>query len=217
VFDVVPEEVPAVPVNNPNGLPAPAARPAGVRALPPGPQLGREVFTTGQVARLVGVSANTVAGWCDQGLLPHYRIPTGRDRRVRRADLEAFARGHGLWPLLEALGASQGPAGRLVVCGCPDALAGLLGPMLPGWAVAGAGSLLEAGTLLPGEGACVLLLGPCVPRADVRDAARWLAGRSDWRALALLGEDQQPGLARAVRLPCDPGLIADAVRALVEG
>jgi excisionase family DNA binding protein len=208
-----------MPVNNPNGLPAPAARPAGVRALPSGPQLGREVFTTGQVARLVGVSANTVADWCDQGLLPHYRIPTGRDRRVRRADLEAFAREQGLWALLEALGASQGPAGRLVVCGCPDALAGLLGPLLPGWAVAGAGSLLEAGTLLPGEGACVLLLGPCLPRADVREAARWLAGRwvagrSDWRGLTLLGEDQEAEVAPALRLPCEPGVVADAVRAL---
>jgi excisionase family DNA binding protein len=206
-------------MNNPNGLPAPGARPAGVRALPQGPQLGRDVLTTGQVARLVGVSANTVAGWCDQGLLPHYRIPTGRDRRVRRADLEAFAREQGLWALLEALGASQGPAGRLVVCGCPDALAGLLGPLLPGWAVAGAGSLLEAGTLLPGEGACVLLLGPCLPRADVREAARWLAGRwvagrSDWRGLTLLGEDQEAEVAPALRLPCEPGVVADAVRAL---
>lgn len=203
-----------MPVNNPNGLPAPAARPAGSRALPAALRLGRDVLTTGQVARLAGVAPRTVVLWCDKSSLRSYRLPRGRDRRVRREDLELFAREHGLWALLEALGASRGPEGRLVVCGCPDALAGPLGALLPGWGVAEAGSLLEAGTLLPGEGACVLLLGPCVPRADVREAARWLAGRSDWRALALLGEDQQPGLARAVRLPCAPGLIADVVRAL---
>ncbi len=46
-------------------------------------------MTTGDVARVFGVSAVTVGTWADQGLLPHFRTPGGR-RRFRRVEVEAF-------------------------------------------------------------------------------------------------------------------------------
>lgn len=51
---------------------------------------GVDVFTTGQVSRLLGTAARTVSKWCDSGLLPCYRIPGSQDRRILRTHLRAF-------------------------------------------------------------------------------------------------------------------------------
>lgn len=69
--------------------------------------LRSDKYSTGQVARLVGVAPRTVAMWCDTGVLDSYRIPRGfgtkagdaGDRRVTRAALVKFLQEHGM-PLL---------------------------------------------------------------------------------------------------------------------
>jgi two-component system response regulator VicR len=48
------------------------------------------VYTSGQVAKIFGVSCHTVNKWIDTGLLKGFRIPTGGHRRVRQEDLDAF-------------------------------------------------------------------------------------------------------------------------------
>ncbi|MGH7129691.1 MAG: helix-turn-helix domain-containing protein [Planctomycetaceae bacterium] len=50
------------------------------------------VLTTGDVARLCGVSSRTVRMWIDTGLLPGQRVPGSSHRRVSRAALAAFMR-----------------------------------------------------------------------------------------------------------------------------
>ncbi len=52
-------------------------------------------LTTFQVARLLGVSADTVANWVDQGRIAAHRTPGGH-RRVPREALVQFAHQHGL-------------------------------------------------------------------------------------------------------------------------
>ena len=59
-----------------------------------------EVFTTGQVAKLCRVSTRTAAKWIDKGMLKGWRIPGGKDRRVKRSELVAFLARHGM-PTLE--------------------------------------------------------------------------------------------------------------------
>ena len=54
----------------------------------------REVFTTGQVAKLCRVSARTAAKWIDSGMLKGWRIPGGKDRRVSRSELVRFLNEH---------------------------------------------------------------------------------------------------------------------------
>src|SRR5262245_41693343 len=54
------------------------------------------VFTTGQVAHLLGVAPRTVSKWFDRGLLSGYRIPGSNDRRIPREDLLKFIAEHGL-------------------------------------------------------------------------------------------------------------------------
>jgi excisionase family DNA binding protein len=60
------------------------------------PSMNREVYTTGQVAVLFGVSPKTATKWIDSGALPGYRVPSSRFRRVRRRDLEVFMAKHGV-------------------------------------------------------------------------------------------------------------------------
>jgi hypothetical protein len=48
------------------------------------------------VARICKVAPRTASKWCDGGLLPSYRLPGSRDRRVRAADLAAFIARHEL-------------------------------------------------------------------------------------------------------------------------
>lgn len=78
---------------------------------PPGPE--REVFTTGEVARLCHVTPKTVIRWIDAGRLKAFKIPNSRDRRVQRADLLAFMRDHQL--PLTALSGNVGRRRILVV------------------------------------------------------------------------------------------------------
>ena len=47
------------------------------------------VLTTGQVAELFGVTAQTVHAWTEAGKLPHFRTPGGQ-RRFRRSEVEAL-------------------------------------------------------------------------------------------------------------------------------
>ena len=49
-----------------------------------------KALSTGQIAKLVQVAPRTVSKWIDSGLLPGYRLPGSRDRRVPRASLVKF-------------------------------------------------------------------------------------------------------------------------------
>ncbi len=53
-----------------------------------------QVYTTGQVAKICNVSANTVSKWFDSGLLRGYRVPDSRDRRIPREHLIRFLKEH---------------------------------------------------------------------------------------------------------------------------
>ena len=68
----------------------------------PVPAADAEVYTCGEVARLLGCSAKSAQKYFDAGLLKGYRLPNGTfpakpgDRRVPREALEAFAAGVGI-------------------------------------------------------------------------------------------------------------------------
>jgi hypothetical protein len=59
----------------------------------------KDVYTTGDIARLFQVAPRTAGKWIDSGALPGWRIPRGDgrgDRRVLRASVMAFAEKHGI-------------------------------------------------------------------------------------------------------------------------
>jgi len=56
----------------------------------------KDVFTTGQVARLCRVTIRTVIKWFEHGHLEGYKIPGSRDRRFARDKVIEFMRAHGI-------------------------------------------------------------------------------------------------------------------------
>jgi two-component system, OmpR family, response regulator RpaA len=56
----------------------------------------RQVFTTGQVAKMLMVAPRTVSKWFDAGRLRGYRIPGSQDRRIPREALLKFLGDNGL-------------------------------------------------------------------------------------------------------------------------
>ncbi len=54
------------------------------------------VFTTGEVASICGVSADTVSRWFDLGQIDGYRLGPGGDRRIPYESLRKFMLSHGI-------------------------------------------------------------------------------------------------------------------------
>ncbi|MCL4235274.1 MAG: PilZ domain-containing protein [Deltaproteobacteria bacterium] len=50
----------------------------------------KRTYTTGDVARLLGTTPNTVTRWFEEGLLGGYRLPLGGERRIPLVNLRAF-------------------------------------------------------------------------------------------------------------------------------
>lgn len=54
----------------------------------------KEVFTTGQVAKICNVTIRTVIKWFEAGKIEGYKIPASKDRRIPREALLRFLREH---------------------------------------------------------------------------------------------------------------------------
>lgn len=63
---------------------------------------GTAAYTTGQVARICGVTKRSVIKWIDSGQLKGYTIPGSKHRRVSRTDLAEFMQSHAI-PNYQAL------------------------------------------------------------------------------------------------------------------
>jgi len=56
----------------------------------------KDVFTSGEVGRICGVSADTVSRWFDSGHIEGYRLGPGGDRRIPYDSLRKFMLAHGI-------------------------------------------------------------------------------------------------------------------------
>ena len=57
---------------------------------------GRNVLTTGDVAKICNVAGRTVSKWFDNGLLKGYHIPGSRDRRIPVEEMVRFMKEHNI-------------------------------------------------------------------------------------------------------------------------
>ena len=57
---------------------------------------GKNVLTTGDVARICNVAPRTVSKWFDNGQLKGYRIPGSKDRRIPVNELIRFMKAHNM-------------------------------------------------------------------------------------------------------------------------
>jgi excisionase family DNA binding protein len=57
---------------------------------------GKNVLTTGEVAKICNVAPRTVSKWFDKGQLKGYRIPGSKDRRIPVSELARFMKAHNM-------------------------------------------------------------------------------------------------------------------------
>ncbi len=57
---------------------------------------GKNVLTTGDVAKICNVAPRTVSKWFDKGQLKGYRIPGSKDRRIPVSELVRFMKVHNM-------------------------------------------------------------------------------------------------------------------------
>jgi excisionase family DNA binding protein len=57
---------------------------------------GKNVLTTGEVAKICNVAPRTVSKWFDSGQLKGYRIPGSKDRRIPVSELMRFMKLHNM-------------------------------------------------------------------------------------------------------------------------
>lgn len=69
----------------------------------------KSTLTTGEAARLSGLTQRTIIDLIDRGFLKGYRIPGSKHRRIPRANLLAMMDAHGI-PLPEGESAPLQPA-----------------------------------------------------------------------------------------------------------
>jgi excisionase family DNA binding protein len=70
--------------------------PAIRNAYVEGKKMKKKVFTSGEVAGICGVSADTVSRWFDLGQIEGYRLGPGGDRRIPYESLRKFMISHGI-------------------------------------------------------------------------------------------------------------------------
>jgi len=58
--------------------------------------MGKNYYTTGEVAKIIGISQKTVKNYCDKGLLISENTPITGYRRIPHANLESFLHAHGI-------------------------------------------------------------------------------------------------------------------------
>ena len=56
----------------------------------------KKIYTTGEVAKLLGININTVIKWFDDGKIEGFRLPGSRERRITHSALLQFMNGNNI-------------------------------------------------------------------------------------------------------------------------
>ncbi len=107
---------------------------------------GKDVLTTGDVAKICHVAPRTVSKWFDNGQLKGYRIPGSKDRRIPVSELIRFMKVHNMPTAELAVGAI-----RILIADSNDQTASALADILQdkaGYEVRTARSSFETGAAL---------------------------------------------------------------------
>lgn len=182
----------------------------------------KDVYTTGQIAKLLKVSVRVVGKWIDGGVLAGYRLPNplalgdkgmkGAERRVRRQDLLDFMVRNSI-PLSYLDG---DPEKKLLWLG-ESPFASLAASLCPAKVVFEV-CLFKAGHLLTtGDYAAAVLDYSCAGLSNCdldRARASLAAVFAKVRRLALFPEGGSPdalGFHKAWQKPLDPAYLAESI------
>ena len=147
----------------------------------------KEVFTTGEVARICGVAPRTVSKWFDTGHLRGFKIPGSRDRRIPRESLVRFMRAHDI-----PLKGLDGAVTRILIIDPDYGFADAVRQGLQrgfGYSVQVASGVFEAGLLAREFRPHVILLDVTLPGLDAQDARQALRADPELVAVRLVAVD----------------------------
>ncbi len=153
--------------------------------------MNRDVYTTGEVARICRVAPRTVSKWFDTGQLKGYRIPGSKDRRIPREQLFRFMRAHGM----PVKGLEVGTT-RVLVVDDEYSMADILRTSLErevGYEVKVATNAFEAGMLADDFRPHVILLDVEITDQNVRAILRALKSNPELAAtkVVAIGEKEE--------------------------
>lgn len=185
----------------------------------------KNVFTTGQVAKICKVAPRTVSKWFDSGKLRGYRIPGSQDRRIPRDHLIRFLKEHGM-PLGEL---EEEGWHKILVIGAEKLFLDRLQEQLPEaedyrYEVAHSG--FEAGTLAASFHPDTIIIDLSMGRTEALQIAQNLRrteAHEQSTIIALASEDEANpesltnyGFSEHFKKPFDVALLGERVRTLVE-
>jgi PleD family two-component response regulator len=188
---------------------------------------GKQVFTTGQVAKICQVAPRTVSKWFDSGRLRGYRIPGSQDRRIPRPreQLIRFLKENGM-PLG---GLEQESWHKILIVGAEPLFIDRVKELLPEdddykYEIAYSG--FEAGTKASGFQPDTIIIDHAMGRSDSLEIAKALRRNDQYKEtliIALASEDEpnpeglnEYGYNDAFKKPFDIALLAEKIRTLVE-
>lgn len=143
------------------------------------------VFTTGEVAAICGVSADTVSRWFDLGQIDGYRLGPGGDRRIPNDSLRKFMVSHGI--PLERL--EEGERRLLVVDDDPyylDIIPSVLAQSNE-FTVITASTGFDAGAMVVEHNPQLVILDIHLSDMDGRMVSERIKGRPETRNARILG------------------------------
>ncbi len=145
---------------------------------------GKNVLTTGDVARICNVAPRTVSKWFDSGQLKGYRIPGSKDRRIPLAELIRFMRANNM-------PTGTLPVGKiriLVVDGSEPATPDLMNALTarPGYDVQLARSGFEAGACMQKFAPHVVLINLLTNGIDAHALCKSIRAAEDFATVKIL-------------------------------
>jgi excisionase family DNA binding protein len=159
---------------------------------------GKNVLTTGDVARICNVAPRTVSKWFDSGQLKGYRIPGSKDRRIPLNELIRFMKANNM--PTETL--PVGKTGVLVVDGSehtpPELIDGLTA--VGSYDVHVARSGFEAGAALQKFSPHVVLINLLTNGIDAHALCRSIRASEDYATVRILALANHLGSQEATAL-----------------
>ncbi|MBN2588880.1 MAG: helix-turn-helix domain-containing protein [Sedimentisphaerales bacterium] len=145
---------------------------------------GKNVLTTGDVAKICHVAPRTVSKWFDNGQLKGYRIPGSKDRRIPVSELLRFMKVHNM----PTAGIAVGKL-RVLIADSNDTSSMALAESLKNKAdydVQTVRSNFETGAVIEKFAPHVLLISLLSNGIDAADVCKWIRSNEDSETIKIV-------------------------------
>ena len=145
---------------------------------------GKNVLTTGDVAKICNVAPRTVSKWFDSGRLKGYRIPGSKDRRIPVSELIRFMKMHNM----PTAALSAGKIRVLIVDSNKDAASSLADTLRTkaGYEVQTVGSNFETGIVAQKFAPHVLLVNLLAEGIAATEICKNIRGNEELQTIKII-------------------------------